>query len=75
VNEPTRIRQGQKPSTLDYIFTEEDELIVGVNYLPPLGKSDHVCIEFQYVLGEADLNEPVDKLNYWKADYDKLTTY
>ena len=35
-------------------------------------RSDHVCIEFQYVLGEADLNEPVDKLNYWKADYDKI---
>ena len=72
VNEPTRIRQAQKPSTLDYIFTDEDELIVGVNYLPPLGKSDHVCIEFQYVLGEADLDEPVEKLNYWKADYDKI---
>jgi len=43
---------------LDYIFTEEDELIEDVDYLPPLAKSDHA-----YVLGEAVRNEPVEKLN------------
>ena len=48
---------------LDYIFTEEDELIEDVDYLPPLAKRYHACLAFHYVLGEAVRNEPVEKLN------------
>ena len=30
------------PSRLDYVFTDEEGLINDVDYLSPLGKSDHV---------------------------------
>ena len=44
VNDATRIRQNQTPTKLDYIFTEEENLIEMINYEVPLGKSDHVVL-------------------------------
>jgi len=38
VHEATRVRHGKNPSKLDYIFTEEDNLIENLETLPPLGK-------------------------------------
>jgi len=45
VTQPTRIREGQQPSTLDYIFVDEDNLIEDLEYNEPLGKSDHVTLQ------------------------------
>ena len=45
---PTRYRQNQEPSLLDLIFTNEENMIEKVNYLPSLGKSDHLVLMFQY---------------------------
>jgi len=74
VSKATRIQHGQNPSILDYIFTEEDELIENIEYLPPLAKSDNVCLALHYVLGELIREESFQKLNYWKADYDTVNT-
>jgi len=45
VNKPTRIREGNSPSRLDLVFTNEEDRITNLLYLPPLGNSDHVCIQ------------------------------
>jgi hypothetical protein len=39
---PTRIRQGQIPSKLDYIFTQTENDVDQLRYLAPLGLSNHV---------------------------------
>ena len=44
VTEPTRARGTDKPSVLDYVFTDEENLIDSINYDPPIGKSDHVYV-------------------------------
>ena len=44
-----------------------------VNCTVPLGKSDHVCIEFNYLTGVEVKPEHVGKRNYWKADYGAIT--
>ena len=31
---------------LDLVFTNEQDMINNLSYLPPLGNSDHICIEF-----------------------------
>jgi len=49
VNDATRIRQNQTPTTLDYIFTDEN-LIEMINYEVPLGKSDHVVLSWKLLL-------------------------
>ena len=69
VHEATRIRHGQNPSKLDYIFTEEDNLIDNLEILPLLGKSDHACLQFKYLFGNADSYTDSVKGNFWKADY------
>ena len=34
---------------LDLIFTNEQDMIKNLAYLPPLGNSDHICIEFDLI--------------------------
>jgi hypothetical protein len=42
ITQPTRFRANQQPSVLDLILTTEDSSLTNVQYLDPVGKSDHV---------------------------------
>ena len=46
VDFPTRFREGQTPSLLDLIITNEDGMVQNAEPRSPLGKSDHVVIYF-----------------------------
>ena len=73
VKQPTRIRQWQQPSTLDYMLIDEHNLIEDLSYSEPLCMSDHVALQWNLLL---EVNEPAscqDKKNYWKSDYNKIT--
>lgn len=74
VTEFTRCRKGQVPSMLDYVFTEEENLVDSMTYEAPLGKSDHVCLRWRLQISkEAADEECLDKLNYWKGDYARIS--
>ena len=47
VTAPTRYRLDNIPSLLDLIITNNEDIVSPPNFIPPLGKSDHVFIEFQ----------------------------
>jgi exonuclease III len=49
VQSPTRIRLGQNPSLLDLVITNETHFVDKINHLPPLGLSDHLLIQFDYL--------------------------
>jgi len=51
VCQPARFRSDEAPSLLDLVFTNDQEMISNLScmYLPPLGNSDHICIEFNLV--------------------------
>ena len=76
VDFPTRYREGQKPSTLDLIFTNEDFMVENLGEIAPLGKSDmhvgsiwiYVCIA--EVVTRKDLQG--SSLNYNKGAYNKI---
>jgi hypothetical protein len=75
VDFPTRYREGNIPSTLDLVFTNEEQLISNITPLSPLGKSDHVVLNI-----DLDLRHNFDisvkeayKHMYEKADYRKLS--
>ncbi|XP_072014972.1 uncharacterized protein [Amphiura filiformis] len=72
---PTRYREGQKPSTLDLIFTNEEFMVENLEDMAPLGKSDHVGLSWTYVCN-AEISTrdelPGDKLNYNKGDYESI---
>ena len=45
----TRYRDQQHPSVLDLVMTNEELMVEEIAYCAPLGKSDHVSLEFDYV--------------------------
>lgn len=61
---PTRFRQGESPSLLDVVFTNEEDvhMVTNLLYLSLLDNSDHICIQFDL----ACYSEPkkMDKLKY-----------
>jgi hypothetical protein len=48
VNKPTRWRGTDTPHVLDLVFTNEENMVSELEYLSPLGKSDHcvLCATF-----------------------------
>ena len=73
VLKPTRYREGQRENVLDLIFTVKEETIESLNYIPPLGKSDHCALVFS-----AKKTVKVEKsakrniLNYKRANYEEM---
>ena len=49
VNFPTRFRDGQCPSSLDLVFTNEEHMIDDLFGGHPLGKSDHIILTWKFV--------------------------
>ena len=44
VDEPTRYSLSATPHTLDLVFTNEENMVTNLYYLPGLGNSDHVAM-------------------------------
>ena len=68
----TRIRENQRYSLLDIILANEENMRDNLEYLPPLGKSDHVTLNFNQVTYITRFQNPVDKLNFYKDDYEAI---
>lgn len=49
VSQYTRTRGNDQPSLLDLILTNEEFSVDQIAYAPPLGKSDHLVLHFNYV--------------------------
>jgi len=69
VLQPTRFRQNQQPSVLDYIFIDEENLIDDI-----LGKSDHAVLKWDLQLRLQERKNTEKKLNFWKGDYGKINS-
>ncbi len=46
ITECTRYREVLNPSILDLILTNMEGMVNDIQYSPPLGKNDHVCLVF-----------------------------
>ena len=68
VHSPTRFRSNNTPSILDLVLTNEDMMVEDVDFLAPLGASDHVCLSFDYVChttsNTASLNKVIKTVDY-----------
>lgn len=71
INEPTRRRRMDEPSTLDLVFTGEDTQISNLVYHAPLGKSDHSVISFNFNC-YFEQTESTEIHIYDKADFDSI---
>ena len=48
-------------------------LVDDLQYQTPLGKSDHVCLVWNYIISVEEHETQQRKFYYWKGDYNKLT--
>ena len=71
--EPTRLREGQSPSILDLVFTNEENMVDKINYLPGLEKSDHLELDFNFNCFIEKNSTTQTKYNFNKIDYNSCT--
>ena len=66
--QPTRFRDGDEPSFLDLILTNEEGMIYNLTHNAGLGESHHTCINFTFnCYHQVKNTEKVS--NYFKANY------
>ena len=75
VTAATRIRQHQMPSTLDYVFTDDENVIEFITYETPLAKSDHVVLRWNLLLAVRDIKNTQVKYNYQYLPQRQLHRY
>jgi hypothetical protein len=67
ITQPTRFRANQQPSVLDLILTTEDSSLTNVQYLDPVGKSDHVSLKICFVPAQRTITFNKIVTNYEKV--------
>lgn len=59
VEEPTRMRDGQKSNVLDLVITNQVDMVDCLVISPPIGKSDHMVLDFRLFLPGGVTSVPV----------------
>lgn len=73
VTEPTRFRQGQNPSLLDLVLTDNSHFVYDIVYSNPLGCSDHISL---YISLNFSVIPPLlERRLFYKADYEAINCY
>ena len=72
ISEPTRYREGQRPTIDDLIFSSDINNVSKIKHLSPLGKSDHEALTC-----EVQINPPLtqnEKVSYCydRGDYNQM---
>ena len=79
VRENTRIRGNDEPSRLDLVFTRGDGSIRNIEHLSPVGKSDHMVLEWDLVVDqeveEEDEKHKEERYNFNKANFAELKCF
>ena len=60
------VRENQRDSLLDHIFSNEENMIENIKYLPSLGKSDHLILLFDLVTYVDRFTRPIEKLIFFQ---------
>ena len=72
VDKPTRSRGQDNPTLLDLLFTNEQGMINNLEYLSPLGKSDHCIIKFHFECYIMLKESTTTKYLYNKGNYEAM---
>ena len=72
IDQNTRHRDGQKSSLLDLVLVNDCNNVSDIEYLDPLGSSDHNVLTFKYRCYFQFERTDCERLNYYKADYDGI---
>lgn len=69
VNKSTRHRHNQTSNCLDLIFTNDENSVQKLLYNDPLGSSDHLTLELQYIVEIEESHNYGDKSERFSYDY------
>ena len=69
VTENTRFREGNLPSLLDLLLTNEEGMIDNIEYMHPLGKSDHIMMNFVLNCYTEKQEQDSPRFLYHKGNY------
>jgi len=71
---PTRYRGEETPNLLDLVFTDDENMIENLTYLPGLGNSDHLCISYDLITPSSQVieSDDVPKYNVYHADFENM---
>ena len=72
VTEPTHYRPNTTANVLDLVFTNEEAMINTINYLPGIGSSDHVCLQFNLLCYSTCTKSTLPRYNLRQANFDKM---
>ena len=73
VTEPTRYRKDNIPSILDLVLSSEEGMIQNLQYMPPLGESDHLCLRFDVMYSHDAKSVPnFHEYDIRKTKYEKV---
>lgn len=75
VDRPTRFRLGETPHTLDLVLSNEEGMVRDLEFLPGLGASDHVVLQFQLACYSATAEPAEPRLNLNKGNYKLLNDH
>nr|VZH93787.1 unnamed protein product [Spirometra erinaceieuropaei] len=69
---PTRTREGQRANCLDLVFTKTPDSIDEIASMPPLGRSDHVVLMWDYSLFSILHTPDHKRRNVWRGDFNQM---
>lgn len=72
VSFPTRVHEGQISSTLDLVLTNDENNVDFILTLDPLGKSDHILMEFDYICSVSLVETVAVKYQYEFGNYQEV---
>ena len=72
ITEPTRYREGQRPTLDDLLFTNEREMVEHLTIRDPVGASDHVSLSFVMSFAPRVSVKKSAVLKFYKADYEGM---
>ena len=71
VRQPTRFRNNQIPSALDWVLTDKEDSITHLEVTSPIGKSDHAVITFNINVATSYDSERTYHA-YYKGNYENI---
>nr|VZH99101.1 unnamed protein product [Spirometra erinaceieuropaei] len=72
VSFPTRVREGQQSNCLDLLLTKSLDSVDEVQCLPPLGRSDHVVLLWDYSIFSLPEQATRVRRNIWRGDFAQM---
>nr|VZI39880.1 unnamed protein product [Spirometra erinaceieuropaei] len=72
VSFPTRMREGQQSNCLDLLITKSLDSVDEVQCLPPLGRSDHVVLLWEYSIFSLPEQATRVRRNIWRGDFAQM---